>query len=121
MDFEPPSVSQPLEASVPQASQSRPQQMQQRPVRNWSMEPTSSDVPVSSIFKKITDPQSIWCVVTGSGLSFVIASLVLLYFKPNLIVDDATGRVCPKKLIFVSLVVGGCVFGISFYLQRKYT
>ena len=85
------------------------------------MEPTSSDVPVSAIFRKITDPQSIWCVVSGSGIAFVITSLVLLYFKPNLIVDDATGRVCPKKLIFVALAVGGCVFGISFYLQRRYT
>lgn len=114
MEFDAP-VSQPLKVSEEQ------QQTSNRPVRNWSMEPTSSDIPVSTILQKITDPQSIWCLVAGSSLSFVVVCLVLLYFKPNVVVDNETDRVCPKKLIFVALVAASGVFGLSFYLRHKYT
>lgn len=119
MEFEPPVSSESLQAS-PQNPLDNTVRTD-RPSRNWSMEPTKHDIPVQTILKKMTDPTSIWCLASASALSFIVASLVLLFFKPNVIVDQITGRVCPKKIIFISLAISAAVFGISFYLRRRYS
>ena len=89
-------------------------------VRNWNMEKSSNDVPITTIFQNIMDPTSIWSIVTASALTFVVVTIILLFFKPTIVLDQKSSKVSPKKLIFVAFVSSGVVAGVSLYLQRRY-
>ena len=88
--------------------------------RNWNMEKSSQDIPITVIFQNIMDPTSIWSVVTSSALTFVVVTIILLFFKPTIVLEKKSYKVSPKKLIFVAFVSSGVVAGVSLYLQRRY-
>ena len=87
------------------------------PSRNWKMEPTSNDVSPLEILKKVTDPHNIASVIGASILTLVFSIGLLLYFKPNVVVNKNNGSVEPKKVFFIGVVLALIVGGTAWYLQ----
>jgi hypothetical protein len=88
--------------------------------RNWSRQPTSNEVDLQTVWKKMTNPDSPWCFATASTAVFVLTALVLVSMKPKVAQDEQTGRVCAKKTLFLALLAGAVTFGGSFYLSKRF-
>ena len=91
--------------------------MQQQ--REWTQAPTSNDISLKTIINKITDPTSKYSVIACGVISFIISALLLIYFKPEFVLND-NYQLSGAKVLFISLIIACITGGGSYYLQQKY-
>lgn len=90
--------------------------------RTWNNVP-ANNLTFQEVWRRVTDPTSWWCVGAATLLAFIVAIVLVLYFKSSLVLDHSNtpkrGSLDWKKVLAVGFGVAAVVFGGATLLRFK--
>lgn len=97
--------------------------------REWRTVPPRTDMQWKNIWAKVTDADSYWSIATASVVGLILASIILLYTRPVLVLQkDEEGNIYgpggETKISFVkvlvsALVVAGIIGGAGVFVKSR--
>jgi hypothetical protein len=102
------------------------------PERTWRPVPVNPGMQLKDLWNKVTDPESYWSVAAAALLTLVLTCVVLVYYRPELVLQrDADGnvqglggetRLSVPRLIGcaagAAVLVAGVCLAVKYYRSR---